>query len=196
MDQRFAKLPTWWVRRETNYFQSGKNAGQSIAGLKCLIALSLTMDFHTRKSDKSISALEDITGLSRPMVIKGTRHLESHGLVKVFRGDYANSYRVEESTDDAGWGKLPYTCMKRALPHIYNRGVVPLLALKTYVVLLARRPNQERVVSVPYEVILERTHGQRQHLRKALDILIAHGLVKCEKPVDFRAQNIYTIIGL
>lgn len=196
MDQRFAKLPTWWLRLQKNYFPGGKNAGESIAGLKCLIALSLTMDFHTRKSDQSISALEEMTGLSRPMVIKGIRHLESHGLVKVFRTDYANSYRVEESPSDDKWGKLPYACIKRELASFLNRGAVPLLALKTYVFLLARRPNQERSFSVPYEAILEHTHGQRSQLRKALDLLIVHGLVKCERPTDFRTQNIYTILGL
>jgi hypothetical protein len=196
MDARFAKLPTWWLRQKTNFFPGGKNAGESIAGLKCLLALSLTMDFHTHESRQSLSKLEELTGLSRPMVIKGIRHLEQHGLVRAFRDEYANTYRVEEKFDDDKWGKIPYRSVKNELKSFLNRGVIPLAALKTYVFLLARRPNTESKFGVPYEAILEHTHGQRSHLRKALDLLIVHGLIRCDRPTDFRSQNNYTILGL
>lgn len=197
MEQRFAKLPTWWLREQNkNFFPGGSSSGESLAGLKCLLALSLNMHFHTQNSRQSLSELEDVTGLSRPMVIKGIRHLESNRLIAVKRGAYANSYEVLNKPTDTRWGKVPYKNVSSELKQFLNRGAIPLAALKTYVVLLARRPNAQNTLSLPYEAILEHTNGQRSQLRKALDLLIVHGLIRCDRPADLRAQNVYTILGL
>lgn len=197
MSLRFAKCPTWWVRvNNQNFFPGGRSAGVSIAGLKCLFALSLTLEFHSLESDKSITDIESLTGLSRPMVIKGLRHLEAMKLIVITRGIHAHSYRVIEPTNDRGWAKVPYRQVSNELRLLLNRGAVSLLVLKTYLFLLARRPNESGTVSLPYETILAQTQGQRSDVRRALDILVIHKLIKCEKEIDLRAQNVYTIIGI
>jgi len=196
MASRFVKLPTWWTRLDVNYFPGGVNSGQSIAGLKCLLALSLTLNFHTNEIEISLTILEEITGLSRPMVAKGIAYLEEAGLVEVNRDGYVNLYTVNEHEDDSGWGKLPYLVLKKELSSFLNRGGIPLLALKIYVLLASRRPNNAASFCMSYETILAHTKGQRSHVRKALDLLIVHGMLKVEKPDDMKSSNIYTILGL
>lgn len=193
----FAKLPSWWVREQNrSYFPAGKHAGESIAALKCLLALSLRLEFHTLLVEKlSITNIEDLTGLSRPMVLKGLKHLESIKLIEIIKENHTHSYRLSKNLEDEGWAKVPYKQVISVLPLLSNRGPVALDTLKTYIYLLSRRPNKSITVSIPYEVILKYTNGQRSNLRKAIDILISHALIKCDKAIDMKAQNVYTIIG-
>lgn len=195
---RFSKWPTWWVRdSEKNFFPTGQSAGVSIAGLKCFIALSLTLDFNSLESVQSIDKLEQLTGLSRPMVIKGLRHLESMTLIEIMRGGHSHSYKVIESNgQDKGWAKIPYALAFRELKVLPNRGAVALLTLKVYAVLLSIRPNMSVSVSISYEKLLAYTNGQRSDVRRALDILVTHRLISCRKADDMNAPNIYTILGI
>lgn len=197
MALRFSKCTSWWVRVENQkFFPGGQSAGTSIAGLKCLLALSLTLDFYSMESDKSITDIETLTGLSRPMVIKGLKHLESINLIEIIRGKYAHSYRVIESQEDIGWAKVPYQPVLRELKDLLNRGSVSLLVLKTYIYLLAIRLNTSTTVSASYETIRSHTQGQRSEIRRALDILVIHQLIKCDKVADKSTHNVYTIIGI
>ena len=86
MARRFSKCPTWWVRDAQmgiQKFGGGKNAGSNISALKCILAISTSIDFHSRKAKLSISDLEALTGLSRPMVIRGLQGLAELGIVEV-----------------------------------------------------------------------------------------------------------------
>ncbi|WP_311061436.1 hypothetical protein [Pseudomonas aeruginosa] len=76
-------------------FKAGGQAGTSIAALKCLLAVSLQADFHTRTAAVSYNDFELLTGLSRPMISKGLRMLADMQILTI-AGDHAHRYTVNE----------------------------------------------------------------------------------------------------
>ena len=116
MARRFSKCPTWWVRDEElgiKKFGGGKNAGTSISALKCILGISASIDFWTRKAKLSISDLEALTGLSRPMVIRGLKELVELGIVEVDKTAHVHEYELTASGKDEGWGKIPYERIRK-----------------------------------------------------------------------------------
>lgn len=200
--KRFAKCPTWWVRDGLlSEFKGGKMAGQSIAGLKCLIAISLHIDFYSLTVQLSFSEFEKVTGLSRPMVAKGIFLIEKLGIIKVRRG-YKNEYELTESPDDSGWGKLPVAYLKKELPSISNAGRVPLFALRLYMQLITDRPNTSSSMWMTHDTITAKAGTQPRDIKPSIDILINHYLISvarsedADKPGRQYSRNVFTIRGL
>ena len=201
MARRFSKCPTWWVRDGQlgiQKFGGGKNAGANIAALKCILGISTSIDFWTRKAKLSISDLEALTGLSRPMVIRGLKGLVELGIVEVDKTAHVYEYELTVSRNDDGWGKIPYERVRKQLPEIPNRGVVPLTALKIYLLLISLRPNESESVPIGYDTLLQYLGCQRAHIRPALDILYSHTLIRItlEGSDAKQRHNVYTILGL
>lgn len=74
--RRFGRLPNWWSRSANGddfllMSLKSNDTGTGIAAMKCLLALSVLIDFHSRIAEVSLSGMEELTGLSRPMVIRG-----------------------------------------------------------------------------------------------------------------------------
>lgn len=195
---RFSKFPTWWTRsRGMVVFKGGGSAGASIAALKCLIAISTIIDFYSRKGRVSFSDLELITGLSRPMVVKGIEMLEALEIAGVNRTGHVNEYELTVLGDDDKWAKLPVDRLKQHLPLLPNRGVVPLTALKIYLLLVSLRPNNSLSLSIGYDRMRELLGVQKAQIRSALDILYSHALIRITKNEEVDAKhNVYTILGL
>lgn len=197
---KWCKLPTWWFRTPgLKIFRGGEHAGTSIAALKCLMAISTIIDFHSRSVSVSLTGLESATGLSRPMVVKGIRFLDEHQIINVRRDKHVHTYELTTKPDDDKWAKLPYDMVRRHLPEMLNRGVVPLTALKIYLTLAAIRPNESPKVAIGYDKLCEYTGMQRKNIRSALDILYSRSLVRLNPVKDDsknQTYNEYTIIGL
>jgi len=198
MAQRFSKCPTWWVRQKGMIdFLGGQSSGTSIAALKCLIAISTAIDFWTRKTQLSLSDLETLTGLSRPMVGKGIKRLVELGIVVVDNSRYINEYELTESPKDNRWAKLPFDRIRKHLPEIPNRGVVPLTALKIYLLLVAIRPNDTDTFAIGYDKLRDFLGVQRAQIRSALDILYSHTLIRIAQSDESKERhNLYTVLGL
>lgn len=200
---RWSALPTWWIRQEGfGAFIGGNQAGKSIAAIKVMLALSLLANFHSKKTKNSLSDLETLTGLSRPMVISGIADLEDKGLLKVDRSGHVNEYELVVPGNDRNWGKLPYDTLRRHLPEIANRGAITLAALKIYLLLASWRPNQSLSIAIGHEKIREETGIQTRHVRPALDILLNHTLIRLSvsdgvTPGEPKGRhNVYTLLGL
>lgn len=199
---RWCALPTWWIRdHRLDRFTGGQQAGKSIAALKVLMAVSMLANFHSRKARNSLSDLESLTGLSRPMVIAGIDELESNGLLQVDRTGHINEYELFSPETDRSWGKLPYETLRKHLPEISNRGAITLAALKTYLLLVAWRPNQSLVIAIGHEKIREETAIQTRHVRPALDVLINHVLIRLSvnegaPGESYASHNVYRVLGL
>ncbi|WP_200965120.1 hypothetical protein [Pseudomonas aeruginosa] len=131
MAYRFSKLPTGWTRTtgcDLGAFKAGGQAGTSIAALKCLLAVSLQADFHTRTAAVSYNDFELLTGLSRPMISKGLRMLADMQILTI-AGDHAHRYTVNEVGDNY-WVRIPrhldtqpaliWTLVPRALGHLIH----------------------------------------------------------------------------
>lgn len=196
---RWSKCPTWWIRDNGFLnFTGGKGEGTSIAALKCLMALSMSADFYTLQAKVSLSDLEEITGLSRPLIVRGVHHLEESELIAVDRGEHTNRYTLVQETTDKGWTKLPVKQLKQGLPELPNRGGAALAALKIYLYLASIRPNMSTVVSAKYETIRDETHIQLKHVRAGLDLLVMHNLIKVNRAdtIGQYRQHEYQILGL
>lgn len=200
---RWSSVPTWWVRESgVSIFTGGKQTGKSIAALKVLISVALMSNFNTRKARNSLSDLETLTGLSRPMVLAGIRELEMQEIILVDRSNHVSEYELAISTDDIGWAKLPYDRLLKHLPEITNRGVVTLAALKTYFLLVSMRPNTSQTVAMSHKKIRDYTGIQTRHVRPAIDVLINHSLIRLsvseeEIPGEYKGRhNVYTLLGL
>lgn len=198
---RFSKLPTWWVRDPgLTTFIGGAQAGESIAALKVLIAISTLMDFYTCRARNSFSDLEKLTGLSRPMVQRGIERLEAGCIARVDREGHINEYELISSAGkDSGWAKIPYERIRKHLAELPNRGVVPLAALKSYVLLASLRPNDSPSLALSHEKMREMTGVQKRHIRPGLDVLFSHTLIRLHESDAETPQgrhNVYTLLGL
>lgn len=200
MAKKFCMCPTWWVRDEQGLgrFSAGKDAGQNIAALKCVIAISTAVDFHSRKAKLSLSDLEILTGLSRPMVIRGLAVLQGFEIVRVGKAGRVHEYELTVLEEDANWGKIPYDLVLKQLPTLPNRGAIPLTALKLYLLLIAFRSNASETIAMRYDVIEQRLACQRSQVRPALDILYTHMLISVALVGQERQRlhNVYQVLGL
>jgi hypothetical protein len=201
MAPRFCKCPTWWIRADDKAglkkFGGSGNTGTSIAALKCILALSASIDFSSRKAKLSLSDLEVLTGLSRPKVIAGLKFLTTLLIVKVDKKSHVHEYELTERADDDYWGKVPYERIRKHLSEIPNRGAVPLTALKIYLLLISIRPNGSESVAIGYKTLLDYLGCQRSQIRSALDILYSHTLIRITLSDESKERhNVYTIPGL
>lgn len=200
MAYRFRKLPTGWTRTtgcDLGAFKAGGQAGTSIAALKCLLAVSLQADFHTRTAAVSYNDFELLTGLSRPMISKGLRMLADMQILTI-AGDHAHRYTVNEVGDNY-WAKLPFDLLRLRLKELGNRGAIRLAALKIYVILIARRSNKFDWTALTYEQIVEHTGVRRADVRAGLSELYSIGLLHADMvhPEDGKpAFRAYFIRGL
>ncbi|MGR3159700.1 hypothetical protein ABMY16_21495 [Vibrio vulnificus] len=194
---QFGSMPTWWLRQ--NAFLSnltGNNVGEGIAAMKCLLAFSVLIDFQTREVDVSITDLESITGLSRPMVIKGVARLEALKIIAVDKTNYRHNYKLLNKSTDIGWAKVPVDLMRRQLKAISNRGSAPFVALKIYITFLGLRPNNSVNVKISHEKIREYTRVQGNQIRAGLDVLFSCSIIHLQPRDELSEANEYRLLGL
>ncbi|SUD38615.1 replication protein [Ectopseudomonas mendocina] len=194
----FGSFYTQWVRQDgLKSFRGGSSAGRSIAALKCFIALGISVHFMTRKVKLSLSGFEELTGLSKPMVIRGIEALEQEGVVSVVRGAHTNEYTLNHDYQEEHWAKLPVARLRKHLKEIPNRGLIPLTALKIYLVLATVRQRHSIEANIGYDKLREKTGVQRSQIRSALDILLNHSLIRVmQVEADTKTFNTYALLGL
>lgn len=198
---RFGSLLTWWIRDQNltlKAFRAGGEAGASIAALKVLLALAVLVDFRSRSVRSSLSDLAELTGLSRPMLIKGIKDLEIRGILTVDRDGHINEYKLVATMTDERWAKVPYDLLRVTLRDLPNRGAVPLAALKVYLKLLEIRPNPTAKVALSHQKLRDFTGVQKRQIKPALDILFSHRLLHIDA-VESEAgskHNVYRVLGL
>jgi len=194
----FGSFYTQWVRQDgLKSFHGGSSAGRSIAALKCFIALAISVHFTTRKVKLSLAGFEELTGLSKPMVIRGIEALEQAGVVSVVRGSHTNEYTLNHDYHEEHWAKLPVSRLRKHLKEIPNRGLIPLTALKIYLVLATVRQRNSIEANIGYDKLREKTGVQRFQIRSALDILLNHSLIRVmQVEADAKTFNTYALLGL
>ena len=200
MAMNWSRCPTWWIMdKKLKELVGNKQPGNSLAALKCLVAISVCIDFNTCKSKLSYSDFEVLTGLSRPKVSIGITKLADLKIVLIDKSKYVNEYQLTLGSADGeekGWTKLPVDRLRINLPEVSNRGIAPLAALKIYLTLAAVRPNNSESINISYETLTKYTGLQRKHIRKGLSVLYSSGLVDAEPPGDSHNSNAYKLLGL
>lgn len=200
----FSKISLWWMdtdifRKELSYSATGK----SIAILKTIIALALVSDFDTREAKISYSDLEDITGLSRPMVNNALKWLIEKEWLKLNDNSHGrtNVYELIEIDGDLGWTKLPYQPLIKNLKIISNRGPKSLTALKNYLMILRYRPNKEDVMQINHTTLIEKGNLRPNLVKSGNDLLLNADLIGLGRCVTRSGQfntspNMYHVKGL
>ena len=194
--QRFGTLPNWWFRNEKLFSElKGNQTGEGIAAMKCLLALSVLIDFYTKEADVSITDIEAVTGLSRPMVIKGLAKLKNLEIIDVDKTNYRNNYKLLVKSTDLCWAKVPLNMIRKQLKVISNRGIAPFVALKIYITLLSLRYQDKVNVKVSHEKIREYTKIQPNQIRAGLDVLFSCSMIHL-LPKEESESNEYRLIGI
>ncbi len=193
---RFGSMPTWWSR-DAHLFTNLKanQTGVGISAMKCLIALSVLIDFKSREVETSIGDLEKITGLSRPMVLKGVDKLQELNIIEIDKSQYKNKYTLLVANEDPGWAKVPVNKVRKELQSISNRGIAPFAALKIYITLLALRYRDNDTVTVSHSTLRDYTKVQPTQIKAGLDVLFSNRLLHVA-PKRENTANEYIILGL
>jgi hypothetical protein len=192
----FGSLPNWWFRKCHLFTElKASEVGKGIASMKCLLALSILIDFKTRDVSVSISGLQELTGLSRPMVLTGLDRLKNLGIIRIDSSNYRNVYKILYVEGDEKWAKTPSMLLRKVLQDISNRGIAPFAALKIYIALLSLRYKDNLDVHVSHETIRDYTRLQPKQIRAGLDVLFSCSLIHLI-PREEAGANRYQILGL
>lgn len=196
----FSALPSKWIYEgDLKKFEGHQRPGMSIGALKVLIALNIEMDYDTHITDGvSLSKLEDMTGLSRPMLVPAIRKLEDIGLIKVDRSGWISTY---EFLNFQPWAKIPKKNIRPYLSGLGNRSLSSLASLKIFLCLLAARDaKKDSPVYISHESLRDKTGLQARDIRPGIDLLIEYRLVfvyrRVEKGGVSKEPNQYTILNL
>ncbi|EPE3196302.1 helix-turn-helix domain-containing protein [Enterobacter hormaechei] len=198
--RRFGRLPNWWSRSANGddfllMSLKSNDTGTGIAAMKCLLAVSVLIDFHSRIAEVSLSGMEELTGLSRPMVIRGLARLEELGVVVSDKDYRTNRYELTIKSNDSYWAKVPVDTVRKRLKTISNRGIAPFTALKLYITILNLRYKDKTTVQVMHDTLRNYTGIQTNQVRHGLDVLYSSALLHL-MPREDRATNEYQILGL
>lgn len=218
----WSMVPTWWYRelsplqtelgagsfRATSFFatlRGGAQAGASQAALRVLMAIAAADRPATGfQAQLSLDQLEELTKLSRSMVLKGIKTAAERGLMTYAPGRPRNKstfvlLQGSEADSAGGWAKLPNAEVRERIPTIPHRGDVGLAALKIYLTLIAARPSRNTVLSLRHDTLRLKTGCQTHHVRRAISLLANAGLVHVLREEDssdarYKAQQ-YQICG-
>lgn len=192
--KRWDYLPTWWNRVDPCpliELRGGRHANLSQAALRILLALAVSdRDKASYELLSTLSSLEEITGLSRSMVLRGIHRAEAAGLITYESGGPRKKSKFslvhpELSADSAGgWAKIPVKQVRTKLRDLPSRGEPALIALKIYALLLANRPNDNTVVRLSHERMQYKTGCQPRSIRAALSHLANIGFIHINKESD------------
>lgn len=175
---RWSSFPRRWVFERLSRFPAGPNSGAHMAALRVYLALALRADFNDRLVSISLTDLQTLTGLSRPMVTKGIATAVSTSLITVDATGYRHTYRLRDHEGDPAFAKIPTARLCTALPKLPTRGFHALDALKVYLALVLVRPRDSFTVPISVRNLADRSHVQPRRVRPAIDVLLNHRLIR------------------
>lgn len=170
-----------WGRIDSQWvFESGLKdlpagvlEGTHIAALKVLLTIGAYLHYPTNKSKLSITDFEEVTGLSRPQVLKGIKKLVDIGVIEKDRTGYIHVYKLHIS-DDRRWAKVPKDKITKSLRSLPNKGYTALAALKILVLLLVLRSKHDDRSRISHVKIVEYTGIATGKVRAGIDHLCNH----------------------
>lgn len=196
-------FPSWWVREKRLKQLGGGVAttGQSIAALKVYLALAICGEDVLAEVQPTVRGLEELTGLSRPMVSAGIRALESLGVLTVDRSGYRSKYSLVQAEGQKHFLKVPKELLLARLPELPNGSAVGLAALKIYLTLLTVRQRWSHLAPISHRRLQEYTAVRPSLISKGASILIEHGLVRHSNRelywnADGYPVNTYYLVGV
>ena len=164
--------------------------GEAIAALKLYIGFCLKANYGEKDGLPkpgcvriSLSQLEQLADLSRPMVVAGLKLLKKWSMVESLGGRPA-IYHIVEYETTRNWTKLTnrslygsYSFSKKerdrmlGLEHMSNRSTTTLHALQLYLYLASMRNQHTNKAQVGYNVMCRVLEIQRNWLSAAISML-------------------------
>ncbi|MCD9098066.1 hypothetical protein [Luteimonas fraxinea] len=201
----WSKLPSWWFKPGDEALvslQGGQFAGTSQAALRVYLGLAAAerKDAASFEVEASLSHLEELTQLSRVMVLRGIHRGVEAGLLAYAPGNRkaASNFTLVRADEGAGgWAKLPRRQVIERIPKLPHRGVSALVALKLYLILLAGRHNNNAVVALQHKTLRDKSGAQANQIRAGISLLAAAGLIHVvteDIGADYQVQR-YQIVG-
>lgn len=181
----WSKLPSWWFRPGEEALiglKGGQQAGESQAALRVYLGLSSAERADPAGFDvqASLSELEDLTHLSRVMVLRGINRAVEAGLITYAPGgpQVSSTFQlVRPDEGSGGWAKMPIREVRERVPQLPHRGANALVALKLYLILLAGRSNTNTVVALKHTTMRDKSGAQPNQIRTGISLLANTGLI-------------------
>lgn len=166
------------------------NGDSALSGLKC-----------------SYDDLQEFTALSRAKIAAGLSLLKNTGLIKISQEEQTNRYFLEGVAEPGKWAKLPQTRLLTGVTGVpffstfHLRLQNELNALKLYLLLIAYRDTKTNYTTIGYEKISKLSGIMKNHIRRALSLLIHYDLVRVDHTEPMNGEsghpyNRYRIQGL
>lgn len=180
--QHCVRLPTHWIENRGlatfDWYQGERSC--EIAALMVLIALAHRADPESGAARLTYDAIADATTLSRTMISRGLRLLESRNIVKKSHHEQSR-YQLLGYERDGGWGMLPARPLYEGLTispfkDFHLRQVTELHALKAYLAFVARRDRNTNFAHMTYSQIEEYSRIPRNRIKSAISLLATHNL--------------------
>lgn len=181
----WSKLPSWWFRpgeEALTGLKGGQKAGESQAALRVYLGLAAAerADPAGFVVQASLSELEDLTQLSRVMVLRGINRAVEAGLITYAPGgpQASSTFQLERPDEGSGgWAKMPIREVRERVPQLPHRGANALVALKLYLILLAGRSNTNTVVALKHTTMRDKSGAQPNQIRTGISLLANVGLI-------------------
>jgi DNA-binding transcriptional ArsR family regulator len=179
----WVRLPSAWIETKgLNQFvwKGGDGAGQ-LAALMVLMVIAHHVDAKSAIASLTWDDLVAATGISRSKLANGLAILAERGLI-VREPEGRSTFRLCHLGDGTSWAKLPAKPLYgetglRAFQDFTLRHRTELDAVKLYLLFASRRDDARNVALLGYPAIEDYAGIGRNHIKKALSILLIHGLV-------------------
>lgn len=188
-------FPSWWVRKGglKTLGASEKTTGQSIAALKVLLAIVIAEDGLLGDVRVTLTELEVVTGMTRPMVTAGLRILEETGFLRIDRTGYRNSYGLVKDDEASHYTKVPHALVRSKLRRLPNGTTYGLAALKMYLTLLTVRQRNSHVAPISHRKIQAYTAIRPAAISRGASLLIEHGFIRHTSKVQYQSEKGYPV---
>lgn len=189
----------WVIEKGLKGLTAGNFEGEHIAALKVLLTIGAYVDYSTNKSTLSLTDFQEVTGLSRPQVLKGIRRLQELEVIEKDASGHIHTYKLHIS--DAGrWAKVPKGKITNDLSSLPNKGSSALAALKILVLLLVLRSPRDNLSNIGHLKIVEYTNIATNKVKAGIDHLINHRFihihhVDAPSKGEGRYSNSYRLLG-
>lgn len=211
----WVRIPTGWIRDQSRpglvafRWSRAEGAADLAALMLYIVILHRVGQVDERHQQDGLALsygeMETASDLSRPLISKGLRVLESRGLITSagpHRGT-VRTYKVSGFPVHSGWAKLPAKRLYSsdgvitAFRHVKLRSRVELHAIKLYLLLIAMRDVRTNLARISYPVIETYIAVPTNDLKAAISWLVAHELIRVESVASvqnsFGVSNAYRI---
>jgi hypothetical protein len=201
----WVKLPSKWITSENSGLKNftATDAAKNTAALMCLTVICHEADQETGIANVTFDTFEKVLSKSRTTIAAALNVLRDQNLVA--DGVNRSTYKLVSFDPKSDWAKLPHKSLylkNDFMPFFSDctlRKRTELDALKLFFLIAAFRDNSSNITMISYDKIETRTGITREHIRRAISLLINNGLANTELRANKQAYGVvqgYRLTGI